>query len=164
MPDPFGLSNSYGHSVPRIDGRLQQQGRAFRGELLAVERDGPRKTTLLELAGAYDVPGLTSVRRSFSLAAAGPQGGTLWLEDRIAFTNGLGAVEEAMLTWAEVRVGLEPWAGLGAGRARPGPPLDWRANVSGGSSPGGGYVSGGASARARASVGLPRPRRGGGPT
>lgn len=104
MPDPFGLSNSYGHSVPRIDGRLQQQGRAFRGELLAVERDGPRKTALLELAGAYDVPGLTSVRRSFSLAAAGPQGGTLWREDRIALTNGLGAVEEAMLTWAEVRV------------------------------------------------------------
>ncbi len=50
------FANSYGHGVPRIDGQLQAQGAAFRGELLAVETEGPVKRAQVELARAYAWP------------------------------------------------------------------------------------------------------------
>jgi len=54
-----------GHSVPEIGGRLQQAGRAYRAELLECEWTDERLRLELELAAAYGLPGLASLRRVF---------------------------------------------------------------------------------------------------
>ncbi len=92
------FANSYGHSVPRIDGQLQAQGAAFRGELLAVETGGPVKRAQVEMARAYDVADLASVRRELRL----DEDGTAWLRDEFRFDGRAGRVEEALLTWHDV--------------------------------------------------------------
>src|SRR5206468_9441276 len=61
------FANSYGHSVPRVGGQLQGTGRAFSGELLGVETAGEIKRAEVELARAYPVAGLSSVRRQITL-------------------------------------------------------------------------------------------------
>lgn len=96
------FASSYGHSLPRIDGRGQAPGRERCGELLAVDPSGPRKTAAVEFARAYDAPELASARRTLSLEAAGPRAGTLWVEDRFAFAGPGSAVEGALVTWGEV--------------------------------------------------------------
>jgi len=62
------FANSYGHSVPRIGGQLQHGGREFCGELLNIELGGPVKRAEVELARAYTVPELASLRRQVTLA------------------------------------------------------------------------------------------------
>jgi hypothetical protein len=96
------FAGSYGHSVPRVAGHPQGAGRAYAGTLEEVETAGPVKRARLELAGAYPVDGLTSLRRELSLT---PCGSTVWLEDTPTFTAGpdapAAAVEEALVTWLD---------------------------------------------------------------
>jgi hypothetical protein len=101
------FANSYGHSVPRIGGQLQQAGREFCGELSNVELGGSVKRAEVELARAYAVPELASLRRQITLAAEGARAGTVWLQDTFRFSQtpaGARAteVEEALLTWLDV--------------------------------------------------------------
>jgi len=98
------FANSYGHSVPRIGGQLQGVGREFAGQLVGVETAGPHKRVQIEFARAYPAPNLTSLRRQATLAAAGEEAGTVWLEDAFAFAGQPTGVEEAFVTWGEVEV------------------------------------------------------------
>jgi hypothetical protein len=90
------FANSYGHSVPRIGGRLQGTGRDFAGSLLAVEGDAAtgRKTATIEFARAYPIATLTSIRRSLIIATSGDERGTVWLRDTFHFADRGSEVEE----------------------------------------------------------------------
>ncbi len=91
------FANSYGHSVPRIDGQLQLPGRNYIGQLLGAERSAGMARVEVELAGAYAVPQLGSLRRELAVM----DDGTIRLADTIQFAGTSLAVEEALVTWAE---------------------------------------------------------------
>ena len=88
--------NSFGHSVPVINGRRQSEGSRFRGEIRAdgLDGDGP-KTLAIAMAGAYDDPTLVKLDRTLTLA---PDGRRLTLVDTYAFTEPPTALEEAFIT------------------------------------------------------------------
>ncbi len=89
------FANSYGHSVPRIGGKLQQPGKQFNG---TIERTGD-KSVAIRFENAYGIPELREASRRAAL-----QDGTFTLEDTLAF-NGAGMeVEEAFVTWQKVEV------------------------------------------------------------
>jgi hypothetical protein len=90
--------NSYGHSVPRIDGRLQHEGREFYGQFLSVETTGPTKQAEIEFARAYPVAQLASARRQITL----DQAGTVYLQDTFHFSENPVEIEEAFITWFDV--------------------------------------------------------------
>lgn len=92
------FANSYGHSVPRIDGQLQATGKAHRGELLAL--DTTTKRALLDLRGAYDVAHLRSLQRELRLDSDG----TVFLRDNAEFDGQPGTLETALISWADVQL------------------------------------------------------------
>lgn len=97
------FANSYGHSVPRIADQLQAADKEYRGEILSMETSGPQKRMELQFARAYPVADLTHARRCLTVQAQGPQAGTVWLEDSFSFAKP-GEVEEAFVTWCQVKV------------------------------------------------------------
>ena len=98
------FANSFGHSVPRIDGQLQGAGGEFRGEILDAATEQDEKRVVIEFARAYPVPPLTSARRTLTLRTSGEEAGTMLLEDEFAFSGGEHEIEEAFVTWLEVQV------------------------------------------------------------
>jgi hypothetical protein len=93
--DQVIFSNSYGHSLPVINGQLQSRGTEFAGEVARFIAEGKKKRVEMELSGAYEVPGLERVQRSLRLSKKG----TLTVEDTFAFGQGPLAVQEAFVTW-----------------------------------------------------------------
>jgi hypothetical protein len=91
------FANSYGHSVPRINGQLQPPGRAYHGQLLGVERSNGMARAEVELAGAYAVPELGSLRRELALL----DDGSIRLSDSIHVAGTPLAIEEALVSWHE---------------------------------------------------------------
>ncbi len=89
------FANSYGHSVPRIGGRLQPTGGRYRGSM--TMDDG---VITIQAAEAYDVPELERFTRSLSVK----KDGTVVLEDQFAFSGKKLEVEEALMTWQDVEV------------------------------------------------------------
>jgi len=97
------FTNSYGHSVPRISGRLQPYGAQYAARAAApVAADG-RKEFAIDLARAYDAPGLRSLTRKFILTAEDATE-TMILEDRFEFQGQGLPVEEAFITWLKPTV------------------------------------------------------------
>jgi hypothetical protein len=91
------FANSYGHSVPRIGGQMQKEGREFCGQIVSVETSEPVKRVELEFARAYPVTNLASAQRQITL-----QSGTVWLQDASCFSENPVEVEEAFITWLDV--------------------------------------------------------------
>ncbi|MBN1451781.1 MAG: heparinase II/III family protein [Anaerolineales bacterium] len=94
------FANSYGHSVPRIAGQLQPEGRQYSGEFVTVELNGTTKQVEIEFGRAYAVDGLSSARRRIHV----PEEGELWLHDTFTFSDLALPVEEAFVTWLNVAV------------------------------------------------------------
>jgi hypothetical protein len=92
------FANSYGHSVPVIDGQLQKNGRQYYGEMTAVETGASQKCAEVEMANAYPVQGLSSLRRRITLS----EQGEFLLQDTFRFAETPLEVEEALITWLEV--------------------------------------------------------------
>ncbi len=92
------FANSYGHSVPRIGGWLQKEGREFCGEIVSVETSGPVKRVEIEFARAYPVTNLVSARRQVRLDL----NGVIDLCDTFRFSDNPVEVEEALMTWLQV--------------------------------------------------------------
>lgn len=92
------FANSYGHSVPRIGGQLQKEGREFCGEIVSVETSGPVKRVEIEFARAYPVANLVSARRQVTLDL----NGVMDLCDTFRFSGNPVEVEEALMTWLPV--------------------------------------------------------------
>jgi hypothetical protein len=96
------FTNSFGHSVPVIDGRLQSPGRRFAGEMAAEGLNaGDVRRVTIEMAGAYDAPALKRLTRVIELPA---DGGEVRLADAFAFAGGGVPVEEAFISTCPCRV------------------------------------------------------------
>lgn len=96
------FANSYGHSVPRIGGKLQQTGKDFAGEILRIETGPVQKRVEMEIAQAYPrvvTAALLSARRTLAL-----NGSVLTLTDTYQFNGEPLDVEEAFLTWLDVDI------------------------------------------------------------
>ena len=89
------FANSYGHSVPRIDGNLQKPGKQYRG---TMAQDGD-KTVVVRFEEAYGLQQLRSASRRASLGD-----GVFSLEDRFEFADAGMPVEEAFVTWQRVEI------------------------------------------------------------
>ncbi|MBI5303223.1 MAG: heparinase II/III family protein [Chloroflexi bacterium] len=98
--------NSIGHSVPRLGGQLQMPGpefgghKQFHGEIIAHGEQAGAKFVVIEMQNAYDVSGLTLVRRTLRLT---PGTGETSLEDVFEFQGTPLAIEEAFVTWFSVQ-------------------------------------------------------------
>ncbi|MFO7898353.1 MAG: heparinase II/III family protein [Planctomycetota bacterium] len=98
------LCNSYGHSVPRVSGRLQPFGRAYRGRIETFDVTPGTKTIGIEFSDAYDLKSLTELSRRIVLQARGPDAGRITLEDRFVFKGRTLPIEEAFTTWHPVSI------------------------------------------------------------
>ena len=102
--------NSFGHSVPVIEGAGQGHGRQFAGTIAAEglggvagggasraagEADGPAKRVRIEMAGAYPVPILKRLTRLIELS---PGGKEMALTDSYEFCQAPSSVQEAFMT------------------------------------------------------------------
>lgn len=63
----FLCTSSRGHSVPIVNGAYQQPGKQYAAKLLNFDD----KSCTLELSGAYDVGGLSALKRSFTIEKDG---------------------------------------------------------------------------------------------
>lgn len=77
---------SFGHSVPIVNGRGQSEGAEHAAKVLSFSADGERAVLSLEIAGAYDCPGLESLVRRFEFDG----GEKLVVTDSFAFSAGGG--------------------------------------------------------------------------
>ena len=79
------LLNSWGHSVPLVAGKLQREGAEAHGQVLRTEFLPTRDTLEMDIASAYPVPALKSLRRTFVYSRAGT--GSLSITDRAQFSS-----------------------------------------------------------------------------
>jgi hypothetical protein len=94
--------NSFGHSVPVVNGQLQPEGRRFAGTIQADGLDAAGvKTIRIEMAKAYNVPSLQTLSRVIELAPAGRQ---VALSDRFVFASRPEGLEEAFITTLPAKV------------------------------------------------------------
>ncbi len=56
--------SSWGHPVPRIDGKLQSTGAKFHGEVTETKFEETQDFAQLDLIGAYEIPGLKKLERT----------------------------------------------------------------------------------------------------
>jgi hypothetical protein len=76
-------NQSFSHSVPVINGEGQKAGRKYEARDCRI---GPGAEMVLDMAGAYDVDGLLSLKRRFVFD---PVSGRLKIEDRFLFSSPL---------------------------------------------------------------------------
>ena len=101
------FNNSYGHSVPRIGGRLQAPGPEFggrqqyRGTLQTGQAGKTEKLAQIDFERAYDLPELVKACRTFVFD---PSGGKTRLEDTFQFEGAVPEIEEAFVTWNKVEL------------------------------------------------------------
>lgn len=95
------FANSYGHSVPRIDGALQTEGAAYCGELVLETLESQGKYAVVDLTRAYNLPWLKSASRNFYLRTRNKRAEKciFEIEGMFKFTQGEHSVEEAFVTW-----------------------------------------------------------------
>ena len=98
------FANSYGHSVPMINGMQQGTGHDFIGHIEEVNSEGTYKRVSLEFGGAYPVTELLSAKRQLLLGKDGEEAGTVWLQDTFIFNNEVSTAEETFITWLECTV------------------------------------------------------------
>ena len=94
--------NSRGHSVPVINGQRQQPGAKFRGTIkVSGLNESGFKTAIVDMTRAYPKGTVERLRRTFSLD---PDTNRLTITDVYAFTRRPKSVEEAFITFENVRV------------------------------------------------------------
>ncbi|MGQ9591046.1 MAG: heparinase II/III domain-containing protein [Planctomycetota bacterium] len=102
--------NSFGHSVPRVAGKLQRTGRRAEGKVLAVDFSDREDVLRLDIASAYEVPELAKLEREFRFSREGS--GALAVRDEVAFSEAKEFEIALILS--------RPWKRLDAGRIRVG--------------------------------------------
>lgn len=96
------LTNSYGHSVPVINGCLQQVGRQYAGTLeVQGENSGASRVVRIEMAGAYGLPELRQLSRRFTVPA---NEGPILLSDTFVFSTPPSSLEEVFITSLPVEI------------------------------------------------------------
>ncbi len=92
--------NSYGHSVPVVAGELQKFGREFAGKVVSTSFSATEDVVVLDLTGAYAVPALKSLVRTFTLRrGAKPE---IVISDAVEFSTP-SSFEGALITFDKHR-------------------------------------------------------------
>jgi hypothetical protein len=91
------VNSSFGHSVPQIGNEGQQAGRSFHADVIQRVMDERQTILALDLTGAYDLPRLKSLTRTFQW---NPQGmPVLTLEDHVVQDGEAEVVTERFVTY-----------------------------------------------------------------
>ena len=101
-PDRFKnpLRNSYGHPVPRVDGRVQSSGNQSFGRVVRTSFSDAEELVVYDLSTAYrDVKGLKLLERSFRYRRAANE---IDVVDTVAFDGRKGTFETAFTTTGTV--------------------------------------------------------------
>jgi hypothetical protein len=94
--------NSFGHSVPVINGILQQPGSQYYGKLETENLNkGGQKRAIIDMSQAYPQGTVKRLIRSFTLDADASR---LTLEDDYSFESAPSSLEEAFITFEAVSV------------------------------------------------------------
>jgi hypothetical protein len=93
------FTNSYGHSVPRIDNKLQSAGKEFSGKILSIKKENNSKSVNMEMSNAYNIPKVKRLIRKILV-----NDGNVILEDEYLFSGNSLKIEEAFITWLDVVV------------------------------------------------------------
>ena len=101
-------NGSQGHSVPIVGGQFQQAGKNFRAKDVSFEARGGKVSFSGDIAGAYGLEGLASLRRAFEVV---PDEGRMSLTDTFAFAGAPMSVTERFVGYADAEV-------IGPGEAR----------------------------------------------
>ena len=76
------VRSSWGHPLPRVDGKLQSFGREFNGKVIETEFQEGRDRVVVDIKGAYEVPSLDSLVRTMENDKSGA--GVITLTDRFS--------------------------------------------------------------------------------
>ena len=101
-PDRYDIlfCNALGHSVPVINGQLQQPGGEYFGTLEVENLNGEgEKRAVIDMTHAYPEGTVKSLTRTFVL-----DGNVLTMEDRYVFDNVPQTLEEGFITFEDVQV------------------------------------------------------------
>ncbi len=90
--------NSFGHSVPIVDGQLQKAGADAHGVVLQTQFSDREDFLKLDLRSAYPAKGLRKLERTFVFRRG--ESPSLSVADDIAFETP-GKYETALVTWGE---------------------------------------------------------------
>ena len=113
-------NGAQGHSVPIVGGTLQKDGRQYRAsDVTFAEVDG-EITFTGDIAGAYGLEALSSLRRSFRIR---PEAGEAVVTDELAFNGAPLSVTERFVGYAKAEVIRPGAARFGAFIARFDPSL-----------------------------------------
>lgn len=93
--------SSYAHPVPVVDGKLQSTGRKFAAKVIKTEFTDACDIVVLDISGAYDVPHLLSLVRTFRFDRAKK---TFSVTDAVKFSKP-SAFEEVYTTFAGEKFG-----------------------------------------------------------
>ncbi len=92
--------NSFGHDVPRVDGKLQRTGASARAVVDRADFKNDRDTLVLNLTSAYAGAGLDLLERTFDFQRTGP--GSLTVRDQVEFQEPK-TFETALVTWGTMK-------------------------------------------------------------
>ena len=100
----YFATSSFGHSVPVVNGHLQQNGEEYRAEVLEQLSDNLVDRLVLEIRQAYPAEAdLASLRRTAALHRdkAGP-----WVEmvDDFQFKSGPGKLQSVLVTFGQAKI------------------------------------------------------------
>ena len=90
---------SYGHPVPLVAGKQQSPGRRFAAEVVSKSYSDNHDEVTLNLAGGYEVPGLESLRRTFTYTRGAQPGLVVRDTARFAAPESFGT---ALVTFSKV--------------------------------------------------------------
>lgn len=90
--------NSFGHPVPVMAGRLQREGAAARGVVLATKFTPQQDTLRLDMKSAYGVPELDQLEREFVFRRGSEP--SLTVTDAFRFSKP-STYETALITWGQ---------------------------------------------------------------
>lgn len=94
------FANSYGHSVPRVNEKLQSQGLQFSGKIVQHSFQGGEKSATIEFANAYDEPNLEKLTRKIVLKSSQE----IIFEDIFDFVEMNNSIEEVFITWLNAKI------------------------------------------------------------
>jgi hypothetical protein len=92
--------NSYGHSVPLVAGTMQEAGREFAAKVVSTSFSETEDVVVLDLTGAYAVPALKSLVRTFTLRRGKKP--EIVITDVVEFTSP-AEFESALVTFDKFR-------------------------------------------------------------
>lgn len=100
--------NSFGHCVPRVAGRMQEEGPQARAVTLKTEFTDIQDTLVFDICSAYSSPQLQKLTRTYVFSRRGA--GSLTVTDEVAFSEP-ASFETALIT-------LGQWKQTGPGTLR----------------------------------------------